>query len=256
MGDENDGGSRQYKEATMKKKHVDDTLRRQGGGEKNDAYVSGLIHCQGVDPDGSPEEQRVMGQSEETCHTGGKVNLTSEKATSNLTPNEKVGVPPLLPVADLEGNMLWEISKHEDVREKTDAGLDKEKTCVDMEKESGLETNTIGTWADDNSSPLAMTFNQEKGWVTEPLGPTSGHWKRLARKTKTPSPDKVDCTSKTKRKGPMPLQELDPNNLSSKCKKGKIQVSELVSENIAENGNTVGGEVVATMQHHRASCVF
>ena len=70
MGDENDGGSRQYKEATMKKKQVDDTLRRQEGGEKNDAHVSGSIHCQGVDPDGSTEEYRVMGQREETCHSG------------------------------------------------------------------------------------------------------------------------------------------------------------------------------------------
>ena len=77
-------------------------------------------------------------------------------------------MPPLLPVADLEGDMLWEISKNEDVREKTEAGLDKKHTCEDLGKDSGLESKVDGTWADDNSSPLAMTFNQEKGWVTEP----------------------------------------------------------------------------------------
>ena len=50
MGDENDGEGRQYKGAAMRKKHVDDTLRRQGGEEKNDAHVIGLTHCQGTAP--------------------------------------------------------------------------------------------------------------------------------------------------------------------------------------------------------------
>ncbi|XP_030964072.1 uncharacterized protein LOC115985247 [Quercus lobata] len=168
---------------------------------------------------------------------------------SNLTPKEKVGVPPLLPVADLEGDMVWEISKNEDAREKTKGVLDKKHTCKDLGKDSGLESSAVGSWADDNSSPLAMTFNQEKGWVTEPLGPTSGHWKRLARKIKTPSPNKVDCTSKTKHKGPIPLQELDPNNISSKRRKGKLQVSKVTDE----NGNMVGGEAVAAVQHRQAS---
>ena len=94
-----------------------------------------------------------------------------------------------------------------------------------------------------------MTFNQEKGWVIEPLGSTSGHWKRLARKIKTPSPNKVACASKTKRKGPIPLQELDPNNISSKRRKGKLQVCEVTDENV----NMVGGEAVAAVQHRRAS---
>ena len=94
-----------------------------------------------------------------------------------------------------------------------------------------------------------MTFNQEKGWVIEPLGPTSGHWKRLARKIKTPSPNKVACTSKTKRKGPVPLQELDPNNINSKRRKGNLRVCEVTDENV----NMVGGEAVAAVQHRRAS---
>ena len=47
----------------------------------------------------------------------------------------------------------------------------------------------------------------------------------------------MDCTSKTKRKSLVPLQELDPNNLSSKRRKGKLQVCEVTDENV----NTVGG---------------
>ena len=157
-------------------------------------------------------------------------------------------MPPLLLVADLEGETLWEISKNEDERKRTEGELYKKHTCKELGKDSGLESSAIGSWADDNSSPLAMTFNQEKGWVTGPLGPTSGHWKHLARKVKTLSPNKVDCTSKTKCKGPVPLQELDPNNLSLKRRKGKLQVCEVTDENV----NTIGGEVVAAVQHHRA----
>ena len=159
MGNENDKEGRPYKGATMRKKHVNDMLQRQGGEEKNDAHVIGLTHCQGAAPSGSSEEPRVTRQSEETFHNEGKVNLTLEKVISNLTPKEKVGVPPLLPVADLKGEMLWEISKNEDERKKTEGELDKKHTCTDLGKDSGLESSAGGSWADDNSSPLAITFN-------------------------------------------------------------------------------------------------
>ena len=105
MGDENDREGMSYKGAMMRTKHVDDILRRQGGEEKDDAHVIGLTHCQGA-LSRSSEELRVTRQSEETFHNEGKVNLTLEKVISNLTPKEKDGVPPLLPVADLEGEML------------------------------------------------------------------------------------------------------------------------------------------------------
>ena len=165
----------------------------------------GVTLCQGAAPSGSSKEIRVTGQSEETFHNEGKVNLTLEKVISNLTPKEKDGVPPLLPVAGLKGEMLSEISRNEDERKRSEGELDMKHSCKELGKDSSLESSTARSWANDNSSPLAMTFNQEKGWVTEPLGPTSGHWKRLARKVTTPSPNKVECTSKTKRKGLVPL---------------------------------------------------
>ena len=31
--------------------------------------------------------------------------------------------------------------------------------------------------------PLAMSFDDKNGWVAEPLGPASKHWKRLARES-------------------------------------------------------------------------
>ena len=33
--------------------------------------------------------------------------------------------------------------------------------------------------------PLAMCYVEEKGWIAETLGPSSKHWKRLAREVKT-----------------------------------------------------------------------
>ena len=41
--------------------------------------------------------------------------------------------------------------------------LDKKHTCKELGKDSGLELSAVGSWVDDNLSPLAMTFNQEKG---------------------------------------------------------------------------------------------
>lgn len=36
-------------------------------------------------------------------------------------------------------------------------------------------------WAKEIVGPIAMSYVQNKGWVSEELGPKSGHWKRLAR---------------------------------------------------------------------------
>jgi len=43
-------------------------------------------------------------------------------------------------------------------------------------------------WANNDLSPLAMSYDQEKGWITKVLGPKSGHWKSLARQVKVKSP--------------------------------------------------------------------
>ena len=36
--------------------------------------------------------------------------------------------------------------------------------------------------------PMAMSYDPSEGWVTFKLGPTSGHWKRLAREAKQSKP--------------------------------------------------------------------
>nr|POE86190.1 hypothetical protein CFP56_07297 [Quercus suber] len=149
-----------------------------------------------------------------------------------------------LPTAEIEGDMQWEKTKN-----KVDDSKPEEKARHTVaSSEVGLELSEIIPWAEELSSPLAMSFNKDKGWIFETLGPTSGHWKRLARQTNKPSPGKRDSPEKLKRSGPVPLQELDPNALNTKRKKGKLQTE----EKIDEDKRKVGGEAVAAVQHRRA----
>ena len=96
--------------------------------------------------------------------------------------------------------------------------------------------------------PLAMSLDPSKGWITEELGPSSRHWKRLARKIKETSPSEKLGTIGVKREGPVPLQELDPNTLCTKKGKGKgVEKNPLCEEN-----NVDGGVAVVARQHRPA----
>ena len=248
MGEENGREGRPYNGAPIGKKHGGDTVRIQGEEEMGDTHVTGQNHHQGDAPSVNSGKLQVTGQSEDSLHDGGKVNLTTEKVKCNLTPKGMVGVRPSLSEADLVGEMSWETSKKEDGDKKTEESA-RQETRKEVGKEMGLKSGAEEDWANNNSSPLAMIYNQEKGWVTETLGLTSGHWKRLARKVTTPSPNKLSGPSKTKRKGQIPLQELDPNVTSAKRRKGKVQEIEITNE----HESTDGGEAVAAAQHRRAS---
>ena len=60
--------------------------------------------------------------------------------------------------------------------------------------------------------PLALRFDDKKGWIAKTLGPTSRHWKRLARENNKQETQASESPTKGKRDGPTPLQELDPNS--------------------------------------------
>ena len=66
---------------------------------------------------------------------------------------------PLLPEADLVGEMSWETSKNKDVGKKTEEEPDKQYTRKEVGKDLGLDSSVGGSWANYNSSPLAMTYN-------------------------------------------------------------------------------------------------
>lgn len=92
--------------------------------------------------------------------------------------------------------------------------------------------------------PVAMSFDPSDGWVVEKLGPNSRHWKRLAREGKSSGPVTAGSPRRQKRRGPTPLQELDPNALSQKKRKGKATLNE-VSEQYNQRD---GGVAAAAMQ--------
>nr|POE90912.1 hypothetical protein CFP56_58507 [Quercus suber] len=95
--------------------------------------------------------------------------------------------------------------------------------------------------------PLAMTYDPIVGWVTEKLGPSSKHWKRLARGEK-PSEAMITLSPiKQKREAPTPLSKLDPNVLELKCRRGKSKAKEET-----ENDQTVGEVAMAARQHRQA----
>ena len=96
--------------------------------------------------------------------------------------------------------------------------------------------------------PMAMSFDQNLGWVAEKMGPISKHWKRLAREVKLDVPTKNTSPIKLKRKGPTPLIELDPNAMELKCRTGKNK-QHIDSKH--EN-SMAGGKVVAARQYRRA----
>ena len=55
-----------------------------------------------------------------------------------------------------------------------------------------------------------MCYVEEKGWIAKTLGPSSRHWKRLAREVKSKSESEGKSLIKVKREG-----------LTSKILKGK-----------------------------------
>ena len=176
----------------------------------------------------------------EINHENGKANLLQEKREDGLDIRRMDSLIDTLPIAELEGDMQWEKTKNEVGDSKPVEKVRYMAACNEL----GLEIKETIPWAEDISNPLVMSFDKDKGWVAETLGPTSGHWKRLARQTNKPSPSKRISPEKLKRSGPVPLQDLDPNTLNTKRKKGKLQIG----EKLDEDKTKVGGKAVATAQ--------
>lgn len=80
-------------------------------------------------------------QRMETFHGEGKVNMLREKEDDSITPNRKETVPNILPIADLEGEMLWEKSKAEEGEKKSDEDRCGKEKC----RELGLMVSAAGS---------------------------------------------------------------------------------------------------------------
>nr|POE60143.1 hypothetical protein CFP56_45087 [Quercus suber] len=226
--------------------HGMETFRRRDTPELGENHVNKQNLCQEVGHSDKTERLGAANQESKTFHGEGKVSLPQGKENESLTQNQKDSLLDSLPQADLEKGIHRKKSKTDE-----GSGMGEERlNIMEICGETGPEENDSKAWAEGNSSPLAMSFIQEKVWVAEPLGPNSGHWKRLTRTNNKQSLKVKTSTdnTNTKRKGYVPLQELDPNTLSTKRKKG------LNKEESKAYGheNMVGGEAVSAMQHRRA----
>nr|POF09034.1 hypothetical protein CFP56_14975 [Quercus suber] len=85
-----------------------------------------------------------------------------------------------------------------------------------------LKVKEVGPGSENPAfGPLALSFDDKKGWITKTLGLTSKHWKRLARENNKQASQVSESPTKGKRDGPTPLQELDPNSGNLKRRKGR-----------------------------------
>ena len=62
---------------------------------------------------------------------------------------------------------------------------------------------------------MAITYEEEVGWVADKLGPTSGHWKRRARANPSLENNKSLGPNKKKREGSS-LEEIVQSTKESK----------------------------------------
>ena len=90
---------------------------------------------------------------------------------------------------------------------------------------------------DAGMGPMALNYNPNEGRVAAKLGPKSKHWKRLAREANNNKPIGKRGLKARKREGPTSVQELDPNNLNQKRRKGLKWSDNKLENETTENEN-------------------
>ena len=94
--------------------------------------------------------------------------------------------------------------------------LGKEKVVTDAEANNG-PVGRMGL--ETEAGPLAMVFDETKGWTEEKLGQNSRHWKRLAREVKMEIKGEEKEPKSLKRGGQISVSDLDPKALDTKHRK-------------------------------------
>ena len=169
---------KQNREETTAGTFVQEAVRqevREGAGE---GHVSGKRTNQRSSQIYNSEEKRVACQDEEFNNENGKSSLLQEKGDEGLDIRSMNSLTGNLPTAEIEGDMQWEKTKNK----VEDSKLKEKERNTEASGELGLETIQTIPWAEELSSPLAMSFNKDKGWVAETLGPQVGIGKGLQGK--------------------------------------------------------------------------
>ena len=107
------------------------------------------------------------------------------------------------------------------------------------------EKSQILQW-DINTRPTPMIFEDEVGWIDDPAGPKGRFWKRINRSGETQSPIPTTNKGAQKRDCPTPVQELDPNSVPMKRKKGKTS-----AETTWENKHNMVGDMAGLHQPNK-----
>ena len=94
------------------------------------------------------------------------------------------------------------------------------------------------------SSPMALCYKENMGWVAKHLGPKSGHWKRITREACEAKPNEDTGPRKRKRSGITPIDELETNVIDLKHKKQLEQ-----NKTLRRKSSTDGGEAMVAEQH-------
>lgn len=116
-------------------------------------------------------------------HENGEVNLLETKVEKTQTKRREASLIGTLSI-EKEDSIQWE--KGSEIMPVIKPEVKKKNTLQTISTRPGEKENL--NWANNDLSPLAMSYDQEKGWIAEVLGPKSGHWKHLARQVKTKSP--------------------------------------------------------------------
>nr|POE51193.1 hypothetical protein CFP56_49409 [Quercus suber] len=199
--------------------------------------LSGVNHNTSGEEFQSSDNQRELGSG---LHDLGKVNGRLEKVEEKEASLDDDGLRILSAQLDMKMAMQWEKADVDKTEAPFKFKLAPNKSPIQSEVEEELPGNEIG--------PMAMSFDENVDWVAEKMGPTSKHWKRLAREIKSDAPKEKTSPTKLKREGPTPLTELDPKALELKRRRGKNK-QHVVPEH---ESMMVGDEAVAARQHHRA----
>lgn len=148
----------------------------------------------------------------EVFHEIGKVKKVMGNVKEKDAKLGKSSLEKLVAKADLmEDTQVVSATNHK--VQKENAFIQAPKQGVNLKDDGpNLESPNLG--------PVAMCFDEEKGWTLELLSPKSRHWKRLAREVQAKAAQDGGQSINGKREGPIPLPKLDPNICDLKCRRG------------------------------------
>ena len=209
------------------------------------AYVEKMTG-RGNTPLTSGESKGGSDQAEDVLHENGKECESVEKKHEKLAKSSECASASSTNHGDQSAFMHWEKAPFPEIEPIF-------KFVVAPNEKVGSQVESPSD-KDAAMGPMALSYNQNEGWVAAQLGPKSKHWKRLAREVNQNKPKGKKGLKSGKREGPTPLQELDPNNLDQKRRKGLKRNESLENGNTEnEMESTDGGVAVLATQHRRAS---